>query len=100
MDAEKNALQRRIDTLDQYATSLHAALTGAEREMARLTAELETVKRERDALKHDLYLECYDSPHACYVCKHGQDGVTKCKRDMDDCFEWRGVQENGGAEDG
>lgn len=49
MDAEKLAMQRRIDTLDQHATRLHAALTEQEREIARLTAELETVKRERDA---------------------------------------------------
>lgn len=49
MDAEKLAMQRRIDTLDEYATSLHAALTEYERENARLKAELETVKRERDA---------------------------------------------------
>ena len=37
MDAEKKAMQRRIDKLDQYAARLHAALTGAEREIARLT---------------------------------------------------------------
>ena len=49
MDDEKQAMQRRIDTLDQHATRLHAALTEQEREIARLTAELETVKRERDA---------------------------------------------------
>lgn len=49
MDAEKKAMQRRIDKLDQYATRLHAALTEAERENARLKAELETVKRQRDA---------------------------------------------------
>ena len=49
MDAEKLAMQRRIDTLDEYATRLHAALTEYERENARLKAELETVKREKDA---------------------------------------------------
>ena len=49
MDAEKQALRRRIDKLDEYATRLHAALTEAERENAQLKAELETVKRERDA---------------------------------------------------
>lgn len=100
MNAERLAMQRRIDNLDRHITYLYGVVSDYERKTARLTVELETVKRERDALKHDLYLECYDSPHACYVCKYGQDGVTKCKRDMDDCFEWRGVQENGGAEDG
>lgn len=49
MDAEKLAMQRRIDTMDEYANRLHAALIEAERENARLKAELETVKRERDA---------------------------------------------------
>ena len=49
MDAEKLAMQRRIDALDQHANRLHAALTEAERENARLKAELETVKRQRDA---------------------------------------------------
>ena len=49
MDAEKLAMQRRIDTMDRLANRLYAALAGAEREIARLTAELETVKRERDA---------------------------------------------------
>lgn len=103
MDAEKMAMQRRIDTLDQHAVKLHAALTEQEREIARLTAELETVKRERDALKRDLYFECHESAHACYICKYGQNGVTQCQRDLDedDCFEWRGVCEsNGGKTDG
>ena len=57
MDAEKLALQRSIDTLDQYAKRLHAALTGAEREIARLTAELETVKRQKAALLKTIDVE-------------------------------------------
>lgn len=103
MDAEKQEMQRRIDTLDQHAVKLHAALTEYERENARLKAELETVKRERDALKRDLYFECYDSAHACYICKYGQNGVAQCQRDLDedDCFVWRGVcAENGGVANG
>lgn len=44
MDAEKLALRRRIDTLDQHATRLHAALTEYERENARLKADLEIAK--------------------------------------------------------
>lgn len=123
MDAEKLALRRRIDTLDQHATRLHATLTEYERENAQLKAELEIAKiqnqyisdvadayekdiekleRERDALMHDLYFECYDSPHACYICKYGQNGVANCLRDLDedDCFEWRGLcAENGGADE-
>lgn len=60
MDAEKLAMQRRIDTLDQYATRLHAALTEAERENARLKAELETVMRtlEEEKANHQHTFEC------------------------------------------
>lgn len=82
MDAEKKMMQRRIDNLCE---------------------QLEIVKRQRDALLRDLYFECYDSPHACYVCKYGQNGVAQCQRDLDedDCFVWRGVcAENGGGANG
>lgn len=103
MDAEKNALQRRIDTLDQYATRLHAALTGAEREIARLTAELETVKRERDALMW----EVINADGRCEACKFGacpviEEPCATCNPRVKgkDSFAWRGLcAENGGAED-
>ena len=103
MDAEKLALRRRIDALDEYATRLHAALTEAERENARLKAELETVKRERDAAVRDMKyvvrctsckhreLTCVDEP--CLTCANTAIG-------SDDAWEWRGLcAENGGAED-
>lgn len=102
MDAEKLALKQRIDTLDQYAVNLHAALTEYERENARLKAELETVKRERDAL-----LKYFTDSHwaACDICKHEPES-----HDINDyahirkvglpCFEWRGLcKENGGIHD-
>ena len=98
MDAEKMAMQKRIDTLDQYATRLHAALTEAERENARLKAELETVKRERDAAVHDLNMSA-----SCAVCIKGTDEDYICN-DCMDCdgsigFVWRGLcKENGGIE--
>ena len=57
MDAEKLEMQRRIDTLDQYATHLRAALTEAERENAQLKAELETVKRHKAALLKTIDVE-------------------------------------------
>lgn len=104
MDTEKMMMQRRIDNLQKHIDYLYGELRDYERQSVRvkqLEAELEAVKQERDALKRDLYFECYDSLHACYVCKHGQDGVTLCQRakEMDDCFEWRGlVKGNGGAE--
>ena len=106
MVAEKLEMQRRIDTLDQYASRLHAALTGAEREIARLTAELENVKRERDAAVKDL-----EASKSCGSCIHfeeksflSQDAdlpsqCVNCILDRSQ-YVWRGVQENGGAEDG
>ena len=94
MDAEKLAMQRRIDTLDQHAIRLHAALTEYERENARLKAELETVKRERDAAVKD-------AKHAgCVVCKYSDFEWPKNCHDceMGSRWEWRGLCEsNGGA---
>ena len=102
MDAEKLAMQRRIDTLDEYATRLHAALTEYERENARLKAELETVKRERDAAVRDI-------PRACGYCKHYAHRKTHECHSKKPCanisgvntaWEWHGLCEsNGGAED-
>lgn len=101
MNAEKLALRRRIDTLDEYATRLHAALTEYERENARLKAELETVKRERDAAIKDI-------PRACGYCKHYAHRKTHECHSKKPCanisgvntaLEWRGLcEENGGAE--
>lgn len=80
MDAEKVMMQKRIDNLCE---------------------QLEIVKRERDALKRDLYFECQDSLHACYICKFGTPSVAFCERakERDDCFVWRGLcEQNGGIE--
>lgn len=102
MDAEKQAMQRRIDTLDQHAVKLHAALIEAERENAQLKAELETVKRERDALLKYL-TESRVVP--CDICKHEPEngGIMACDRVRKvngPCFEWRGLcKENGGKPD-
>lgn len=108
MDAEKLAMQRRIDTLDQYATRLHAALTEYERENARLKAELETVKRERDAAVRDIWLGCDTCKHKgaclsddfCEDCEHAESDNTPCCSCHNLCeWEWRGLcKENGGIE--
>lgn len=85
MDAEKMMMQRRIDNLME---------------------QLELVKRERDALKHDFLSLACEGFSSCYFCKHYAPSMTVCKHteeigaeDIGDCFDWRGVQENGGAED-
>ena len=97
MDAEKLAMQRRIDTLDQHATRLHAALIEYERENARLKAKLETVKRERDALLHDIrYIIRTDFfDNECNVCNQMCKQDKRCKE-----ADWRGLcEENGGITD-
>lgn len=102
MDAEKLALRRRIDKLDEYANRLHAALTEYERENARLKAELETVKRERDALKRDLYMRVNGEVTTCRICEFLEQGEETCDREveMEKCFVWRGpCYENGGDVD-
>lgn len=106
MDAEKLAMQRRIDTLDRLANRLYAALTEAERENARLKAALETVKRQRDGLMSEV------AGH-CWACKNAK--LSEISRSLFTCeftssvgmihskcehWEWRGLCEsNGGAED-
>ena len=98
MDAEKLAMQRRIDTLDQHATRLHAALTEAERENARLKADLENVKRERDAAVKDMTVIKFC--HTCKWDKYSVDESDICYSCVNKCYwEWRGLCEaNGGAE--
>lgn len=78
MDAEKMMMQKRIDNLCE---------------------QLAIVKRERDALKRDLYFECQDSLHACCICKFGKERPCERAKERDDCFVWRGLcEQNGGIE--
>lgn len=101
MDAEKLAMQRRIDKLDEYATRLHAALTEYERENARLKAELETVKRERDAaiLDMSVYAPCNKCEH-WDVCKDSSEAYKACAVTAFKLWKWRGLcAENGGADE-
>ena len=104
MDAEKLMMQRRIDNLQQHIDHLYGELRDAERREAKLTVELDAVKRERDAaiqemrdgkfcracvrraektISHSLY----DVPSRCIECQFGNSG-----------FEWHGVQESGEVE--
>lgn len=127
MDAEKLAMQRRIDTLDQHATRLHAALTEAERENARLKAELEIVMRELEEEKanHQHTLECAQQfeedwlkmkrerdaavkdmaviklCHTCKLDKNSVDESDICYSCVNKCYwEWRGLCESNGGKDG
>lgn len=76
MDAEKMMMQRRIDNLCE---------------------QLEIVKRERDAS-----VEMMRSIESCCIfCKHLNKRSYRCESNAKadgSCWEWRGVQENGGIE--
>lgn len=85
MDAEKMMMQRRIDNLME---------------------QLELVKRQRDAAVKDL-----EDSKSCKSCIHfdeksfllqDADLPSQCVNCILDRsqYVWRGVQENGGAEDG
>lgn len=109
MDAEKLAMQRRIDNLQQHIDYLYGELRDYERQTAKLTVELETVKRERDALIYDL-----KEASPCFSCKAFLRNGGKCRGGhgcLDDLmikilgdkvgsgWEWRGLcAENGGVE--
>ena len=121
MDAEKIAMQRRIDNLDRHITYLYGVVSDDERKIAKLTVELETVmraleeekanhqhtlecaqqfekdwlkmKRERDALRYDI-----EKSGSCAVC--GNDGVACLSCGGLSNFAWRGLcAENGGLPD-
>lgn len=60
-----------------------------------LAAELEQVKRERDAAVADLKDYCYTGKVMCHYCKFLGNGRF-CENECGDgeCFEWRGVKED------
>ena len=65
-------------------------------EIEQLKAEVEQLKRERDAAISDLKSICDDTGDGCDLCKHlpcAKDGVGHCIG-----WQWRGIKE--GAEDG
>lgn len=65
-----------------------------------LTAELEQVRRERDAAIYDLT----EHGQNCHTCRHydktvNDDPCANCRGGyIEEHWQWRGVQENGGAE--
>ena len=126
-DAEKLALQQRNNNLQEHIDHLHGVITDYERQNAQLKAELEIAKiqnqyisevasayekdiekleRERDAALIDMKVV-----PVCRICKHQaeKESFRAATREIPDVcikcitgrmrqFEWRGVQENGGAE--
>lgn len=79
-DDEKLAMQRRIDNLQQHIDRLHGALNESERKNAKLTVELEAVKRERDALSHIPAVDAVEVVR-CEKCAHKREenGVLRCQ---------------------
>ena len=74
--------------LDDAAT----ALSTFQAENEKLRAELEKVKRERDAAVTDLKAV---GKGECWVCKHFRNGGQKCRNCEDGSnWEWRGQKED------
>lgn len=97
-NAEKLALQQRIDNLQEHIDHLHGVITDYERQNAKLKAGMEAVKRERDAAIIELKIYT-----GCKVCKYGDfrfpTPCLACDKNSSS-WEWRGLcAENGGAED-
>ena len=69
-----------------------AALSTLQAENAELRAELEQVKRERDAAAADIkaLLQKADYVGVCWACKYGN---TDCRSDNCREAEWRGPEE-------
>lgn len=97
----RNDIEKAIDRL--YAVSTELVAKTNEYLLAKnrqLTAELEQVKRERDAAVGDLSVH-----DPCALCKHYDCGIndSPCRECTNSkkafaFWQWRGVQENGGAE--
>lgn len=82
---------RPIEVTGDAATSMCLAM-----ELSEAKAEIEQLKRERDAAISDLKSICDDTGDGCDLCKHlpcVKDGVGHCIG-----WQWRGLEE--GAEDG
>lgn len=92
IEAVLTYIQQLEAGLDQWegVASSPGAVEDMARENYRLTQELESVKRERDALHYDLSTR----DDACDVCKHGCLYKNDCEELFGDdgcSFEWQGV---------
>lgn len=99
--AMMNAAAGLIEDLTDQTERLTAELAAVRNQLASMMAELEQVKRERDAAVKDLKIA-----KRCKVCKHDhiKEVVEPCFSCSCCCgvnnFEWRGVTQEGGANDG
>lgn len=96
--------KKLIGVLREYAEWAHANewecpialqdyLEEAADTIEKLQAELEQVKKERDAAVDDLKSVCDDSGDGCGICKH-----VPCAEKYGRCigWQWRGLRERGG----
>ena len=90
-------LQAKYETLARYAAEKYTQCDAMGKENARLCAELEQVKRERDAAEEFLGSIVRNSTNPCEGCK--ADCIDAGSDDAEyssQCgmFEWRGPQED------
>lgn len=93
------------DILDTLEEARNAMTEGAE-VIANLMVELqyskdglavlldEARKRERDALKDDLHLAASPEHGFCDICIEGDVVDCAARTTLENCFRWRGVQED------
>ena len=92
----ENGAKTTVDTVDRLLKALGVSLVVGvpeSAELTRLTAELERVKEERDAI-HDSHAKLSEAYHDCGGCGHLQNGT--CTQDYKiqyraGCWQWRGT---------
>ena len=109
-EREIERLKEELEQMEEAATVLHAANETHWTYIKELTARAEQAERERDAAKADMKLivdavrETHCDETCCFACKYDFDTSIndsgelngECPGfDRDDCFEWRGLPQEG-----
>ena len=99
LQAENAQLRGELEYEREHADAYHEECGQWEAENEKLRAELESVRAERNAAIPDLTYIARTYPVdlcddlVCQYCKHYPNVDTGCPGwTEDDCFEWRGVQ--------
>ena len=99
LQAENERLRKELEYEREHANAYHEECGQWEAENEKLRAELESVRAERNAAIPDLTYIARTYPVdlcddlVCQYCKHYPNVDTGCPGwTEDDCFEWRGVQ--------
>ena len=109
-EREIERLKEELEQMEEAATVLHTANETHWTYIKELTARAEQAERERDAAKADMKLivdavrETHCDETCCFACKYDFDTSIndsgelngECPGfDRDDCFEWRGLPQEG-----